>query len=166
MLELKDEDFNCIKEDNSDEENEKQWKITKKVLDNFSEYLESKKLHKKTAVRYVNMMVYFIMDYLFVYDDACSIFEITDDTIKRFLGNWYIRKNWSPNIKEINKFLISIKHFFTFLHTHNFITKEALDEIKAVCKNKEWFEMRLTTYFKSKDDDFYEWLQDYNYDAI
>jgi len=27
-----------------------------------------------------------------------------------------------------------------------------------------WFEMRLKTYFEAQGDDFYEWIQEYNYD--
>jgi len=42
--------------------------------------------------------------------------------------------------------------------------KEELNEIKKVCKDTAWFEMRLKTYFESDEDEFYEWIQEYNYD--
>ena len=32
------------------------------------------------------MVAFFIMDYLFVYDDAMSVLEVSGDTIRTFLG--------------------------------------------------------------------------------
>jgi len=110
------------------------------------------------------MAVFFVMDYLFVYDDATSILEVSGDTIKTFLGNWYIRKNWNPSIKEMKSLLRALSDFFTFLYKKGFMDKEELNEIKKVCKDTAWFEMRLKTYFESDKDEFYEWLQEYNYD--
>ena len=49
------------------------------------------------------MVAFFIMDYLFVYDNATSVLEVDGDTIRRFLGNWYIRKFINPKISEIKE---------------------------------------------------------------
>ncbi|MDK2897286.1 MAG: hypothetical protein PWP04_1406 [Candidatus Atribacteria bacterium] len=104
------------------------------------------------------------MNYLFVYDDAMSILEVSGDTIRTFLGNWYIRKFMIPKISEIKSFLRAISDFFTFLQKEGFIFKKQLNEIKEVCKDIAWFEMRLQTYFDAQDDEFYKWIQEYNYD--
>ncbi len=104
------------------------------------------------------------MDYLFVYDDALNILEVSGDTIRTFLGNWYIRKFMNPRISEIKSFLRAISDFFTFLTERDFISKEELSEIKEVCKDTQWFDMRIKTYFDAHGDDFYEWIQEYNYD--
>jgi len=165
MRKLKREYLECIKEDNSEEEDEKQWKRTKIVFDHFYNYLvEDRGLKKNTAGERTKMAVFFVMDYLFVYDDATSILEVSGDTIKTFLGNWYIRKNWNPSIKEMKSLLRALSDFFTFLYKKDFMDKEELNEIKKVCKDTAWFEMRLKTYFESDEDEFYEWLQEYNYD--
>jgi hypothetical protein len=164
MEKLKCEHFECIKEDNSEEEHDKQWKRSKIVFEQFFESQKNKGLTERTAGKRTDMTSYFIMDYFFVYDDSESILEVNGDTIRTFLGNWYIRKFMKPKITEIKSFLISISNFFTFLQSRDFVSKDELREIKEVCKDIPWFEMRLKTYFEVHDDDFYEWLQEYNYD--
>jgi len=165
MEKLKTEHLECIKEDNSEEEDEKQWKRTKIVFDQFYDYLSKEKnLKESTAGKRTDMAVFFVMDYLFVYDDALSILEVDGDTIRRFLGNWYIRKSWNPSIGQIKSCLRALSDFFTFLYKKGFMDKEELNEIKKVCKDTAWFEMRLKTYFESDEDEFYEWIQEYNYD--
>jgi len=164
MEKIKNEHFECIKEDNSEEEYEKQWKRSKIIFDHFYEYLKNKGLKESTASRRTEMVAFFVMDYLFVYDDAMSVLEVSGDTIRTFLGNWYIRKFMNPSMPNIKSYLKSISDFFTFLNEKGFISKEELSEIKEVCRDKAWFEMRLKTYFETQGDDFYEWIQEYNYD--
>ena len=164
MEKIKDEHFECIKEDNSEEEHEKQWKRSKIIFDHFYEYLKNKGLKENTAGKRTNMAAFFIMDYLFVYDDAMNILNVSGDTIRTFLGNWYIRKFMNPSMPSIKSHLKSISDFFTFLNEKGFIPKGQLSEIKEVCRDKAWFEMRLKTYFEADGDDFYEWIQEYNYD--
>lgn len=163
MEELKDEHFECIKEDNSEEENEKQWKRSKIVFDQFYEYLKNKGLKESTTGKRTDMVAFFIMNYLFVYD-VMNILEVSGDTIRKFLGNWYIRKFWNPSLSSIKSYLKAISDFYTFLNDKGFISKEQLSEIKDVCRDKAWFEMRLQTYFDARDDDFYKWIEEYNYE--
>ncbi|MCD6474615.1 MAG: hypothetical protein J7K47_06930 [Thermoplasmata archaeon] len=164
MEKIKMEHFKCIKRDNSPEEHEKQWRRSKIIFDCFHEYLKNKGLKERTASRQTEMVAFFVMDYLFVYDDAMSVLEVDGDTIRRFLGNWYIRKFLNPNMSEIKSFLRAILNFFTFLQENGFISNEQLSEIKEVCKDKAWFEMRLKTYFEAEGDAFYEWLREYDYE--
>jgi len=161
---MKSEHFECIKEDNSEEEYEKQWERSKIVFDCFHEYLKDKGLKESTVDKRTDRVLFFIMNYLFVYDDATSILDVYDDTIRKFLGNWYIRKFWDPKMSEIKSFLRAISDFYTFLQKEDFISKGDLREIKEVCRDKAWFEMRLRTYFESEGNDFYEWLEEYNYE--
>jgi len=164
MEKIKDESFECIKEDNSEEEREKQWKISKIIFDHFCDYLKNKGLKDSAAGRRTEMAAFFIMDYVFVYEDITNILEVSDSTIRKFLGNWYIRKFMSPKISTIAAFLGSISDFYTFLKEMGFISDMELSEIEEVCEDKAWFDMRLRTYFKAGDDDFYKWLEEYNYD--
>ncbi len=164
MEEIKTEHLECIKEDNSEEENEKQWKRSKIVFDRFYEYLKNKGLKESTAGKRTEMAAFFIMNYVFVYDDAMNILEVSGETIRKFLGNWYIRKFMNPSMANIKSYLESISNFFAFLNEKGFISKGELSEIKEVCKDKAWFEMRLKTYFEAEGDDFYEWIEEYNYE--
>jgi len=164
MEELKDKHFECVKEDNSEEENERQWKSSKIVFDHFFEYLKNKGLKESTAGKQTDLAAFFIMKYLFVYDDVTNILDVYEDTIRKFLGNWYIRKFWNPSFRGIKSYLKAISDFYTFLKDKGFIFKGQLDEIKDVCRDEAWFEMRLRTYFEAQGDDFYKWIQEYNYD--
>lgn len=164
-MNLKKEHLECIKEDNSEEEDERQWKRSKIVFDHFSEYLKTKGLKEDTVDERTNRVIFFIMNYLFVYDDRIeSVIEVSGDTIRTFLGNWYIRKFLTPTMPEIKKFLRAILDFFIFLEKENLVSEADVEEITAVCKDLPWFEMRLRTYFEAEDDEFYAWIQEYNYD--
>lgn len=165
MDKIEAEHFECIKEDNSEEESKKQWQRSKIIFDHFYEHLKNKGLKENTAGKRTKMAAYFIMNYVFVYEDLMNILEVYEDTIRKFLGNWYIRKFMDPNISTIKSFLKSISDFYTFLEEKGFISNEELIEIKEVCKDKTWFEMRFKTYFEAEDDDFYEWIEEYNYDS-
>jgi len=150
---------------NTERERKKQLKKTGIVFDHFYKYLKNKGLKDRSAIRQTNLIAFFIMNYFFIYEDNIdNILYIYDDTIRKFLGNWYIRKSISPQISEIKSFLRAISNFFTFLKKEDFISKEDLQEIKQVCPDTGWFEMRLKTYFETQEDDFYDWIQEYNYD--
>jgi hypothetical protein len=117
-----------------------------------------------TTSKRTKMTVFFIMDYLFVYEDMESILEVSGDTVRTFLGNWYIRKFLDPRISEIKSFLRSILDFFTFLQGEDLVSEADLTEIRDVCKDVSWFEMRLRTYYIAEGPEFNEWIEDYNYD--
>jgi hypothetical protein len=90
--------------------------------------------------------------------------ETDDTTIRKFLGNWYIRKHWTPSFKEMKEILSALFDFFEFLCKRELITDEQFEAIKQVCKDKEWFETRLKTYKTSDGKDFKDWIDEYNYD--
>ncbi|HOL46149.1 MAG TPA: hypothetical protein PK973_06245 [Candidatus Saccharicenans sp.] len=160
MEELEAKHFKCIKRDNSEEEVERRWQIFKIVFDKFYDYLKTKGINENTAGKRTDRAAFFIMNYLFVYGDARSILDISEDTIRKFLGNWYIRRFWDPSIRGIHSYLKAISDFYAFLNERGFVSKEQLSETKAVCKDKAWFEMRLRTYFGAKGDDFYDRIQE------
>jgi hypothetical protein len=154
----------CIKEDNSSRENERQWRRSKIVFEHFYEYLRKKGVVETQARSRTEKAIFFIMDYCFVYEDVESILDVSGDTIRRFLGNWYIRKFINLTFGGIKANLNSIPYFFTFLKDRGFISKEKLAEIKVVCRDKAWFEMRLKSYLEAEDDDFPCWIKEHNYD--
>ena len=158
------EHLECIKEENSEEEDERQWERSKIVFDRFHEYLLNRGLKERTADDRTQRVVFYVMNYLFVYEDVENILEASADTIRTFLGNWYIRKFWDPNMPEIKSFLRAILDFYKFLVKEGLASEASLEEMEEVCKDVPWFEMRLRTYFAADGDEFHEWLQEYNYD--
>ena len=163
-MKLKKENFKCIKEDNSEEENDKQWENSKVVFEEFKKYLIEKGYKDNLIERQLGYSSYFVMNYFFVYADELSILETNDTIIRKFLGNWYIRKSWSPRFKEMKEILSAIFDFFEFIYKNKFISIEQLEEIKQVCKDKDWFENRIKTYKTANGEDFRKWIADYNYD--
>ena len=164
MNEIEEKNFKCIKEDNSDEENEKQWKISRIVFEHFYEYLKNKGLKKGDVNKQTDKVIFFVMEYLFVYDNANSILEVSDITIRKFLGNWYIRKVWGPDISTMRDYLTAISNFYEFLFEKGFISQERLNKIQEVCKDVDWFEMRLRTYRTAIGKDFEKWIEEYDYE--
>jgi hypothetical protein len=163
-MKLENKHFECIKEDNSEEEDERQWKNSEIVFDEFKKYLSSKKYKKKLIERQLGYCSFFMMNYFFVYDDELSILATDGTTIRTFLGNWYIRKNGSPNFNEMKEILSALFDFFEFTCKNEFITVEQFEKIKQVCKDKEWFENRLKTYKPADGFAFKKWIDEYNYD--
>ena len=161
---MKKENFECIKEDNSEEEIDKQWKNSKAIFEEFEKYLNEKEFKDDLIKRQLGYSSYFVMNYFFVYADELSILETDDTTIRRFLGNWYIRKNWAPKFKEMKEILSALFDFFEFIYLKGFITIEQFEKIKQVCKDKDWFENRLKTYKTANGEIFKEWINEYNYD--
>jgi hypothetical protein len=163
-MNLTKENFECIKEDNSEEEDNRQWENTQVVFDEFEEYLRKKNYNDNLVQRQMEYSSFFVMSYFFVYEDELSVLDTDDSTIRKFLGNWYIRKNMSPNNKEIKEILSALFDFFEFLLTRVLITDVQFETIKLVCKDKVWFENRLKTYKSSDTKSFRAWIDEYNYD--
>ena len=129
-----------------------------------NKYLLNKGSKEDLTERQVGNITYFVMNYFFVYADEISILETNEITIRKFLGNWYIRKNWSPNVKEIKEILSALFDFFEFLKSTNLISTEQYESIINTCKDKGWFEKRLKTFKTAKGESFREWIDEYNYD--
>lgn len=161
---MKKENFECIKEDNSEEEQKRQWENSEIIFTEFASYLDKKGYKDSLIERQVMNCSYFVMDYYFVYGDDYTVLSANDHIIRKFLGNWYIRKNWSPNLKEMKEILSAIYDFFEFIYENGFFTKDQFEDIKQVCKDKDWFEKRLKTYKTADGEKFRKWIEEYNYD--
>ena len=136
-MELKNENFECIKEDNSEEEHNRQWENSKIVFDEFEKYLSNKNYKDELIERQLGYSSYFVMNYFFVYEDNTSVLATDDTTIRTFLGNWYIRKSWSPNFKEMKETLSALFDFFELQCSKKFVTIEQVEKITQVWKDKD-----------------------------
>lgn len=167
MTEINFKNLERVEIEDLDDWREKQWEQSEIVFKGFNNYLLDKGLKESTANLKTSMAAFFVMEFLFVYcDDIECILEVDKDEIRTFLGNWYIRKTMSPRVSQINQFLKAISDFYTFLHKKGFLDKTDLKDIKETCKDKEWFAERLQSYFDADEDDFEDWLMEYNYDVF
>lgn len=161
---LTKESFECVNEANSEEEDKRQWAKSQIVFDEFEEYLNLKGYNDITIQSNLEYSSYFMMNYFFVHEDELSVLETDDTTIRKFLGNWYIRENGSPTFKEMNEILTAILDFFEFVLIGDFITVEQFENIEQVCTEKEWFENRLKKYNNTNPQSFKKWMDQYNYE--
>jgi len=165
-MKLTKEHFECLNEAISEEEERRQWEKSQIVFDEFEEYLHTKGYNDALIQRQLEYSSYFIMNYFFVYEDEISVLETNDTTIRKFLGNWYIRENGSPAFKEMKEILSALLDFFEFVLISDFITAEQFEVIEQVCNDKTWFENRLKTYKTTSKAGLKKWIEEYDYDYI
>ncbi len=91
-MKLIKENFECVKDDNSEEEDNRQWENTQVVFDEFEEYLCNKKYSDKLVQRQLEYSSFFVMSYFFVYEDVLSVLDTDDSTIRKFLGKLVYQK--------------------------------------------------------------------------
>lgn len=124
------------------------------ILHRFTEYLESKKLSKKTITKHVCNIDFYINDFL-LYEEPLKPSEGVT-RLDHFLGYWFIKKALWASVTSIKENITSLKHFYTHLHQIGDITAEELYEMKLDIKeNKdEWFEALRA--FDNPDDNLYD----------
>jgi len=163
-MRLTKENFECVNEANSEEEEKRQWEKSQIVFDEFEEYLHLKGYSDTLIQRQLEYSSFFVMNYFFVYEDVLSVLETDDTTIRKFLGNWYIRETETPALIEMNEILSALLDFFEFVLVTDFITTEQFENIEQVCNDKTWFENRLKTYKTTDTKGLQKWIDEYNYD--
>ncbi len=163
-MRLTKENFECVNQAISEEEEQRQWEKSQIVFDEFEEYLHIKGYNDTLIQRQLEYCSYFVMNYFFVYEDVLSVLETDDTTIRKFLGNWYIRENENPTLMEIKEILTALLDFFEFVLVTDFITAEQFEAIELVCNDKAWFENRLKTYKTTDTKGLQKWIDEYNYD--
>jgi hypothetical protein len=165
-MRLTRENFECVNDANSEEEEKRQWEKSQIVFDEFEEYLHTKGYNDTLIQRQLEYSSYFVMNYFFVYEDELSVLETDDTTIRKFLGNWYIRENGSPAFEEMKEILLAILEFFEFALITDFISAEQFENIEQVCNDKAWFENRLKTYKPNDKKGLEKWIDEYNYEVV
>jgi len=163
-MSLTKENFECVNEADSEGEEERQWEKSQIVFDEFEDYLLTKGYRITQIQSQLEYSSYFVMNYFFAYEDELSVLETNDTTIRKFLGNWYIRENESPSFKEMKEILLALLDFFEFALITDFITTEQFENIEKVCNDKTWFEKRLKTYNTKDTIGFKKWIEEYNYE--
>lgn len=125
-----------------------------KYIKEFNNWLEQKKLSKKTIINHINNVELFIDDYLIYYELKKMDEGIT--YIDNFLGDWYIRKCMWSNSSNLKTTAASIKKFYECMMELNYIEKEKYELLKNTIKDgiPSWIE-EMDDY-NNFDDDFYD----------
>lgn len=112
----------------------------KTFLDGFEGYLQGKKLSKKTVVRHVDNIVFYINEFLLHYEAEEAATGVHQ--VGYYLGDWFTRKAMWASVTSIKSYITSLKHFYTFMQTIGQVTHGDLAEMKAVIKEEkeEWLE--------------------------
>jgi hypothetical protein len=107
-------------------------------LKQFGEWLKAHKIKDNTIREHVENVDFYINEFL-LYDDTT---EAKDGalSIGMFLGYWFIKKAMWSSPAQIKSNAASLKKFYTFLYEINQLSKEDLDELKEIIKDKmpEW----------------------------
>ena len=111
-----------------------------KILNQFSKFLASKKLGKKTIDKHVSNIEFYINDFL-LYEEPLKAKEGVYK-LDYFLGYWFIRKAMWASVFSIKENIASLKHFYTFMHEIGQIKIDELLEMKEEIKDSkdEWLE--------------------------
>jgi len=114
-------------------------KENEKLLNNFEQYLNSKKLSQKTIAKHVGNIDFYINDFLLYEEPEQPQEGITK--LNYFFSYWFIRKAMWASVSSIKENITSLKHFYTYMHSIGEVKIDELIEMKEDIKEckEEWF---------------------------
>ena len=118
----------------------KMQKANKKLLKEFSDFLQSSNLSEKTIKNHISNIDFYINHYLLYEEIILPEDGITG--IDMFLGYWFIKKASWASQSSIKSNAASLTKFYTFLLKKELITQDDLNELKTTIKDEmsEWLE--------------------------
>ncbi len=123
------------------------------LLDDFFNELVESGLKITTAEKHTTNAALFLIQYHVVYFLE-GISSIRAEKIYDFLGLWYFQCINNPNPTDINAIITSLKKLFTFLYQRGKLSREQLNELKDVCKDKKYFQSRYHEFMEGKMGEF------------
>ncbi len=116
----------------------KMQKANKKLLKEFSDFLQSSNLSEKTIKNHISNIDFYINQYLLYEQIIPPEDGITG--IDMFLGYWFIKKASWASQSSIKSNAASLTKFYTFLLKKGLITQDDLNELKTTIKDEmsEW----------------------------
>lgn len=105
---------------NYDEEVKKNKKRNEKFLEGFEEWLNDKKLTKKTIRKHVSNVDLYINDYLTYYEVIEAENGVTHVT--SFLDGWFIEKCMWASRASIKDTAASLKKFYNYMNENGYVS--------------------------------------------
>lgn len=109
-------------------------------LSGFEQYLQEKKLSKKTMEKHIGNIDFYINDFL-LYESPEKAADGVNQ-LNYFLGYWFIKKAMWASPTSIKEYITSLKHFYTYMNKIGQVSSEDLaDMMVEIKENKaDWIE--------------------------
>jgi hypothetical protein len=88
------------------------------------------------------------------------------DSIRRFLGNYYPRTQVDANLDFVFHALSALPAFYAWLGRLGFVTWKVVDAIVDQCRDWQWFRHRLLEFHELKGFDRADWCRRYDYKSM
>ena len=126
-------------------------KANNKIIDEFEQFLKTKKLSKKTINRHIDNVDFFANCYLTSYSYCGTIFDGYKD-FGDFFGYWLITKYLGISKSYMTAMITTMKKFYTFLFLEDYIDENSCVEALSTLTydKEEWLEQ-----LEMFDDDTY-----------
>lgn len=132
-------------------------KANNKIIDEFEQFLNTKKLSKKTINQHIDNVDTFANYYLTTYSYCGTIFDGYKN-FEDFFGYWLITKYLIISKSFMTAMIVSMKKFYTFLFLTDYIDQNSCADALASLKygKEEWLEQLKMyedgTYYSQFDD--------------
>ena len=127
-------------------------KANNKIIDEFEQFLKTKKLSKKTINRHIDNVGFFANYYLTSYSYCGTIFDGYKD-FGDFFGYWLITKYLGISKSFMTAMITTMKKFYTFLFLKDYSDEISCAEafVTLTAGKEEWLE-QLEMF---EDDTYY-----------
>lgn len=99
---------------------------------------------------------YYVRDYVV---DYCrqNVIRPEAGLVKCFAATWYITHTLDPDIKLLERHLVAIAAFYTFLHSLHYISKDELNLLLEETSQKEYYSNRIDSFLAIHGDGYFAW---------
>lgn len=99
---------------------------------------------------------YFLREFI-IGDRRENILELAYGRVRQFAGHWYIVRTMEPNREELSSILAGVAGFYAFLTRHGKVPAELRDEVAAECRELDYYQRRIETFWAITGDGFTAW---------
>lgn len=112
---------------------EQNQKRNKKYIKEFTEWLNEKRLSKKTIRKHLDNVKLYINEYLNYYD----VIKVEDgiEEVDDFLEGWFIKKCLFATKTSLKETTASLKKFYQYMSEYNYVKKEDYKQLCSIIKD-------------------------------
>ena len=99
---------------------------------------------------------FYLRDYLIDFA-RMNVVKPTSGIVKRFAATWLITRTLDPDMPLIERHLLAIREFYSFLKIQRFISEEELFMIEEEAAQTAYYSQRLERFLAIKNDEYIAW---------